>query len=122
MVRATLRAPIPAMPANGIASPATTTPSTAATATITTRWESTRYAGSRSWRGMDTATGYGAATQASHSARTPGSAGWRRAARMARRPVRQACRERDVRAASCDAAGGRPEGPQGMASTGRERA
>ena len=29
MVRATLRAPMPAMPANGIASPATTTPSTA---------------------------------------------------------------------------------------------
>ena len=58
MVRATLRAPMPAMPANGIASPATTTPSTAETATITTRWDSTRYAGSRSWRGMDTAQGY----------------------------------------------------------------
>ena len=59
MVRATLRAPMPAMPANGIASPATTTPSTAETATITTRWDSTRYAGSRSWRGMDTLTWYG---------------------------------------------------------------
>jgi hypothetical protein len=62
MVRATLRAPIPAMPAKGIASPATTTPRTAATATITTRWDRTRYAGSRSWRGMDTLTGYGAAS------------------------------------------------------------
>ena len=56
---ATFRAPTPATPANGIARPATTTPSTAETAIITTRWESTRWAGSRSWRGMDTAPGYG---------------------------------------------------------------
>ena len=55
MVSARFCVPTPARPANGMASPATTTPSTTDTAAITKRCESTRCAGRRSLRGMDTA-------------------------------------------------------------------
>ena len=61
-VSATFLAPIPAIPANGMTRPATTTPRTAETATITARWLSSLRARGRSEGSCDMTSGYGAAT------------------------------------------------------------